>query len=180
MLELAIGRCPKTLALKVEFADLLGTCIPVRRLGLRTWRLSLAFGRSFRHVFAFTLREEAATVGLLVAVLAAVAALAFELGSFAILLAFTAPLSGGSNGQGTAARQVLGHLGAGPFKTASFEEFSDNPHESLVVALSAANFEALIVSSVVLQRVGFPELSQNQSVLHVVIGLNSDLDAGQN
>ena len=181
MLELAIGRCPKTLALQVEFANLLGTSLPIRRLGLRTWcSLSLAFGLSFRHVLAFALREGAAAVGLLVAILAAVAALAFELGSFALLLTFTAPLSGGSNGQGAAARQMLGHLGAGPFKTASLKEFSNNPHECLVVAVSAADFEALIITNVVLQRVGFPKLSQNQSMLHVVVGLGAGLDSRQN
>ena len=129
VLELAVSRSPKTLAFQVEFANLLGTAFPIRRLGLRTWRsLSFAFGFSFHPVLSFALCEEAVAVGLLVAVLAAVAALALELGSFAFLFTFTASLSGGSNRQGAAARQVLGHLGAGPFKTASLKEFSNNPH----------------------------------------------------
>ena len=112
VLELAIGRRPRTLAFQMEPTYLLGTGIPVRRLGRRTWRLSLAFGLAF----AFTL-SGAATVALLVTVLAAVAAFSFELWGlgFAFLLAFTAATFGGSNGQGIAARKVLVHLGASPF-----------------------------------------------------------------
>ena len=48
VLKLAIGRCPKTLAFKMESADILGAGIlSVRRLRLRTWCLALAFGLVF-------------------------------------------------------------------------------------------------------------------------------------
>ena len=112
VLELAIGCRPRTLAFQMEPTYLLGTGIPVRRLGRRTWRLSLAFW----FAFAFTLCG-AATVALLVTVLTAVAAFSVELRSlgFAFFLAFTASSFGSRNGQGVAARQALVHLGASPF-----------------------------------------------------------------
>ena len=43
-----------------------------------------------------------------------------------------------------------GHLGAGPSESTFFKDFSNKSHEGLVIALVAANFEALVISNVVL------------------------------
>jgi hypothetical protein len=159
VLEFAICGRSRTLALEVKAAHFLSTVVPVGGLGLRAWCF--------------------ASLGLVLAGFSALSPFGRTFRGLGFVLGFASSLSPVRDGQGVAARKVLTHLGTSPFKPALLEELPHHSHESLVVALVAADFETFVVPNVVTQRVRFSQFSQDERVLHVVIWLVSVLNAGQ-
>ena len=75
---------------------------------------------------------------------------------------------------------MLSHLHAGPFKAPFLQELSDKTHKSLVVAITAANLEPLIITDVVLEDIGLTKLPQDKRMLDGIVGMFAVLNAGQN